>query len=261
MVNYRKYTFATGLWTARVVLAPDYAWNPVICVGPGDVPHVAYQRYPAPATPPYNIYYRQYSGGMWQAQELVMTDTQDQTYPDITADAAGVVDVVWCGYVVAGANIQVRSKQRSAVGVWSGVTNHTTDAFDQHPASIVQSNDGNVHIVWSGNYAGAPGGVRQCRVITNIGGVWGAITILTATVNADCNPYALGGYNGGVNPATGYRFIYWESGIVADVMFYGDATDPPPPPSPLHLTAFVHPTGQAGYSPPPPPIVRETGEM
>jgi len=250
-VKHRVYTVGwSGITYIEVGAIGHDALYPAIAVdGSGDLQVVySYDN---------NMCYKKRTGGIWGLTEPVMVDIQGQYLPDIEIETTGLARVVWVGFVGAGANYQIRYKDRSAVGVWSAVKDVTADAYDHWPATIARDLAGDVHVLWGARYAGSPLNV-QLGYIKYSAGAWGAISYLTAGVDENGNPYAMGGYEGNVNSSTGFK-VQYHANAPEDALFYGDYNDNYV--GPLTLTAFVHPTGQAGYSPPPPPIVRETGEM
>jgi hypothetical protein len=239
-VYYNKYTFGVG-WQPRTILwgnvalpQTNNAQYPCIIVGPGDLLHAACSHDDL-VWGVKCLYYRQWDGFSWDPEETIQDDSglvphlHSNMFPDMVIDAAGVIDAAWCGILPAITGYQIRTKQRSAIGVWGAPTDQTSDnLYTQLPVSIVRSTDGNIHIIWGGVWAAAPFGMSQIRERTSIGGAWGAIAVLTASATGVYSPYGLWGYVGGVNPATGYRFIYLDD-APRDVLFYGDATNNPAP--------------------------------
>jgi opacity protein-like surface antigen len=178
------------------------------------------------------VYYKKRTnpGAVWGLTELVMDDTAHQDFPDIEMESTGLARVVWSGAVGAGANYQVRYKDRTFAGVWSAVTNLTADAYDHYPPTIARDLVGDVHVLWCAQHAGSPAN-WQLGYIKYSAGAWGAVSYLTVGVGEYWNPYAMGGYEGNVNAAVGFR-VQYHANAAEDALFYGDYTDAPGPAGP-----------------------------
>jgi hypothetical protein len=183
---YAKSTDQGQTWT-ETELATDEAIGaaPSLSLDSQNDVHVAWQGIVG-AGSVRQIHYKKSTSGTWGSTTVLTSDTITQGRPAINVDSADNVHIVWAGVPAPTAIAQIRYIKYSG-GSWSGITNLTSDTFNQsNPFLSIDSAD-DLHVVWDGRPTGDVTLRTQIRYIKYSGGSWSGITNLTSNTVGNQN--------------------------------------------------------------------------
>lgn len=167
-VHYRKRS-NVGVWGAATQLSATptlRSYEADIAVAAGVV-HVVWHD---DVSGNWEIRYRRFQSGAWQAEENISTNLGDDVFPRIAAASDGQVHVIWHNWDTN----EIYFRHRSAAGVWdAAITRLDTTADTSHYADIAVDSAGNAHAVWQ---EGAGGNINITYMKRTAAGVWGSAT-------------------------------------------------------------------------------------
>ena len=139
-----------------------------------------------------HIFYRVYSGGVWQPEQRLTSQPANDASPSITQTTDGRVWVAWSGERTGGTKTQIIVVRSTSDGTtWSPeqIVSSVTTYGDKAP-SIAQDRNGTIWLVWSRNVACSCGQAAfeadlYYAYSTNNGVTFTPETALTSTISQD----------------------------------------------------------------------------
>jgi len=191
-IVFFKSTNGGSTWTNTSITtetSKGYAqYHPSMAIDSTGKLHVVWEGYDATHTTKLQIRYSVSSnaGDSWEAP-VTLTDERDydQTYPSIAVDSADRLHVVWCGKSGGSATFsQIRYIRYD--GGWGGVTDITSEEYNQYNPSIALDSTDLINVVWEATQVVAAYEIRY-DFSPNNGDSWNGAQTLLGSASYDQN--------------------------------------------------------------------------
>jgi len=134
-----------------------------------------------------DIWYRTSSdnGTSWSADIQLTTDPNIDYDPDIIQTADGKIWVVWESYRSGNPDIWYKTSIDNGT-TWSADTQLTTDSSSDYDPEIIQTENGNIQVVWHSYRSGNSD--IWCKTSSNNGTTWSSDTLLFGSNDPEYHP-------------------------------------------------------------------------